>query len=450
MKRSIIFILFAVFLFFTLFSFTAYGEYYNNKLDDMRSEAFLLVNVDTGATVFSKNADEKLKCASLVKTATAIVVLENCDNVDAEVTVSESAVKDFKSGGASSIDLVPGEKISVRNLLYGMMMRNANDCAEVLAEYIGGTEQNFVKMMNDLSAKLGCNNTNFTNPHGLDEEGEYSTCRDLYLLTKYAVGNSLIEEIANTVSYTIPATNMSEERELDTLVDLVESGTRYYYEYAKGFKTGITEEAKRCASIVATKDAYSYIGIVLGCPNECIDNCGYPDNTSLYEARRMCRWAFKNMKMTNVAGTNDIMTDIPVALSTDADHVRLVPEKDIQALLLNTADESSLQYVYDLKEDVKAPVKKGDVLGAMQVKYADSVVAEVNLVAGESLGRSPLLYAFYILKKIFLSPVFLIIAALVIIAFLIYIFIIYRNYKIKQRETRRRLREIKEKSRNVK
>ncbi len=446
MKKLIIFLLFSVFAVSSLLSVTASAEYYNLKLEDMRSEAFLLVNLDTGTVVFSQNADERLKCASLVKTATAILVVENCENLDAVVTVSESAVSEFKDTNTASIDLVPGEQMSVRNLMYGMILENANDAANVLAEYIGGSVENFVKMMNELAAKLGCKNTNFTNPHGLDEEGEYSSAYDMYLLTKHALTNSVIEEMADTVDYVIPQTNMSEARELNTKVDIIESGSRYYYDYARGFKTGSTDESERCASVIATKNAYSYIGIVLGCPNECIDECGYPDNTALYEARRMCRWAFNNLKMTNVADTSDIITDIPVALSAQTDHVRLVPEKQIQALLLSTVDESSLDYVYDLDEDVMAPIEKGDVLGSVQIKYADSVVASVNLVAGDSVKRSGTLYIGYILKKIFLSPVFLVILAIVLIVLIVYIGSTYKKYKRQQRETRRRLREIKEKS----
>lgn len=444
MKKSIIFIIILIMALLPCFSVPVSAEYYNMNLEDMRSEAYLLVNLDTGATVFSHNADKQLKCASLVKTATAVVVVENCENLDAMVTVTESALAPLKGLSSSSVELKPGEQISVRNLLYCIMLENANDASNVLAEYIGGSIENFVKMMNDLATELGCTNTNFTNPHGLDEEGEYTTANDMFLITKKAVENSVLADMAMVVNYTVPATNMHEERKLNNWFDMIENGTRYYYEYAQGFKCGMTTQAKRCASIVATKDAYSYIGIVLGCPNECIDKCGYPDNTALFEARRMLRWAFSKLKMTTVAEPTDVMTSIPVALSAETDHIRLVPEKQIQALLLSSVDESSLEYIYETQENVKAPVAKGQVLGTVKIKYADSVIASVNLVAGNSVKRNGIMFIGHLIKNILLSPVFLIIAGVVIIAVLIYMSVVYKKYKQKQKETRKRLKEIKE------
>lgn len=444
MKKSIIFIIILIITFFGLFPVSVSAEYYNMNLEDMRSEAYLLVNVDTGAVVFSQNADKQLKCASLVKTATALVVVENCEDLDAMVTVTETAIDPLNGLYSSSADLQAGELISVRNLLFCMMLENANDAANVLAEYIGGSIENFVKMMNDRAKELGCTNTNFTNAHGLDEEGEYTTANDMYLITKKALEYSVLADMAAVVDYTVPATNMSEERELNNWFDMIENGTRYYYQYAKGFKCGMTDGAKRCASVVAYKDAYSYIGIILGCPSECIDNCGYPDNTALYEARRMLRWAFSNLRMTTVAEPTDVITSVPVALSAQADHIRLVPEKQIQALLLGTVDESSLEYIYEIEENIMAPVEKGQVLGSVKIKYADSVIADVKLVAGDSVKRSGMMFAGHIAKKVFLSPVFIIIAVVVIIGVLLYMAVIYNKYKKKQKETRKRMREIKD------
>ena len=443
MKKSIFFIIF-IFIFLTSFSVPVSADYYNMNLEDMRSDAYLLINVDTGTTVFSQNADKQLKCASLVKTATAIVVVENCENLDAVVTVTESALEPLKGVYSASSDLQVGEQISVRNLMYCMMLQNSNDAANVLAEYVGGSIENFVNMMNNLAKKLGCKNTNFTNAHGLDEEGEYSSANDMYLLTKYAMNISVLADMAATEEYTVPATNMSEARELTTRLDIVEKGTRYYYDYAKGFKVGHTDESQRCASVVATKDAYTYIAIVLGCPNECIDNCGYPDNTALYEARRMLRWAVRELKMTTIAGTSDILTDIPVALSSQADHVRLVPEKQIQALLLSSVDESSLEYIFELAEDVKAPVNKGDILGKVKIKYADNVIAEVNLVAGDSLKRNAMMYAGHIIKTIVTNPVFIIVVSVAVLVLLVYMMIVYNKYKKQQKKAKDRMKEIKQ------
>ncbi len=446
MKKTIIFMIIFILSLLPLFSVGSSAAYYNANLEDMRSDAYLLVNVDTGAVVFSQNADKQLKCASLVKIATAAVVVDNCENLDEIVTVTESSLAPLKNIYSASCNLQVGEQISVRNLLYCAMLKNANDACNVLAEHIGGSIDNFVKMMNDFAENLGCENTNFTNAHGLDEEGEYSSAFDMYLITKYAMKNSVLADMAATVTYTVPATNVSEERKLNTACDIVESGTRYYYEYAKGFKVGQTDEALRCAAITATKDAYTYVAIVLGCPNECIDGCGYVDNTALYEARRMLRWAFNNLRMTTIAETTDTITTASVSLSTQTDTVRLVPQIQLQALLLSTVDSDSLEYIIEVQEDITAPVEKGQVLGTVKIKYADSVIASVNLVAGEAVSRSGLLYAGYIIKTVVTSPVFLILLAVVLLAVLVYMAVVYNKYKKKQKQTRQRLREIKERN----
>lgn len=446
MKKSIIFTIIFIIALLPCFSVGTSAAYYNNHLEDMRSDAYLLINTDTDTVVFAQNENKQLKCASLVKIATAVVVVDNCENLDEVITVTESALKPLDGVNSASSDLKVGEEISVRNLLYCIMLTNSNDAANVLAEHIGGTIENFVTMMNEFAKKVGCKNTNFTNAHGLDEEGEYTSAYDMYLMTKYAMTNSVLAPMAQTVSYTVPATNMSEERKLNTRCDTIEQGTRYFYTYAKGFKTGHTDESKRCASIVATKDAYSYIAIVLGCPNECIDGCGYADNTALYEARRMLRWAFGNLKMTTIAETNDMITSVSVALSTKTDHVRLMPEKQLQALLLSSVDETSLEFIYETQENIAAPVTKGDVLGSVKIKYADNVIASVNLVAGEDVDRSAILYVGHLIKTVLTSPVFLIIAGILVIVVTIYMMSIYKKYKQKQMETRKRLREIKEKN----
>ena len=454
MKKLIIFMIIFIFAFLPSFSLVAGAEYYNLNMETdaekaeapIKSEAYFLMNVDTDSVIFSKNADKPLKCASLVKIATALVVIENCEDLDAVVTVTESAIAPLKYLYSASADLKVGEQITVRNLLYCMMLKNANDAANVLAEYVGGTIENFVDMMNNRAAEIGCTNTNFTNAHGLDEAGEYTTAYDMYLLTRKSLEYSVLSDMSRVLDYTVPATNLSGERKLNTTFDMIEEGSRYFYTYARGYKCGMTDEAQRCASFVASKDAHTYIGVILGCPNADTDNCGYKDNTALYEARRMLRWAFINLSMTVLAETNSPLVTVPVSLSLDADHIKLVPEKQIQALVLDTVTPESLEYIYDLPEELQAPVAKGQVVGTVEIRYAENTIAKVNLVAGENLSRNGVMYLGHIFKTVFLSPVFLIILAIVVTGVVVYVVRIYSNHKKKMKADRKRLREIKERN----
>lgn len=454
MKKSIIFMIIFIMTAVPLFSLTASAEYYNLQLENdaknanapIKSEAYYLVNIDTGAVIFSHNADKQMKCASLVKIATALLTVENCDNLDTVVTVSESAIKPLAYTYSASADLKAGEQITVRNLLYCMMLENANDACNVLAEYIGGSIDAFVDMMNERAKELGCTNTNFTNTHGLDEEGEYSTAYDMYLITKKAWEYSVLADMSQVIDYTVPATNLSEARELNNWFDMIEEGTRYYYTYARGFKCGMTDDAQRCASFVASKDAYTYIGIILGCPNEDTDGCGYKDNTALYEAKRMLRWAFLNLKMIVLARTTDALTSVPVELSADADHVRLLPQKQLQALLLNSVDKNSLEYVYNIPETLDAPVEKGQVVGTLEIRYAENVISTVTLVAGESIERNSMMFFARKVKEVVSSSVFLIVVTVIVLIVVLYVAVVYGNHKKKMKADRKRLREIKEKN----
>ena len=454
MKKSIIFMIIFIMTLVSLFPVSASAEYYNLQLENdaqnagspIKSEAYYLVNIDTGAVIFSHNADKQLQCASLVKIATAILTVENCDNLDTVVTVSESALKPLVNTYSASADLKVGEQITVRNLLYCMMLENANDACNVLAEFIGGTITDFVGMMNTRAKELGCTNTNFVNAHGLDADGAYSTAYDMYLITKKALEYSVLADMSQVVDYIVPATNMSEARELNNWFDMIEEGTRYYYTYARGFKCGMTDAAQRCASFVASKDAYTYVGIILGCPNEDTDGCGYKDNTALFEAKRMLRWAFLNLKMIVLAQPTDTLTSIPVELSTDADYVRLLPEKQLQALLLSSVDKTSLEYVYNIPEKLQAPVEKGQIVGTLQIKYAENVISTVNLVAGDSVSRNSIMHLGSLIKNLVVSPTFLIIVAVIVFGVLLYVMVIYLLHKKKMKADRKRLRAIKEKN----
>ncbi len=454
MKKLIIFTIIFIIALMPVFSLTSSAANYNIRLTTeaendkkpIKSEAYYLMNVDTESVIFSHNADKPMKCASLVKIATAILVIENCENLDEVVTASETALSPLKYLYSASVDLKVGEQMSVRNLLYCMMLKNANDASNVLAEYVGGTIENFVTMMNERAKELGCKNTNFTNAHGLDEAGEYTTAYDMYLLTRKALEYSVLSDMSRVIDYTVPATNMSQERKLNTTFDMIEEGTRYFYTYARGFKCGMTDEAQRCASFVASKDAHTYIGVILGCPNEDTDKCGYKDNTALFEAKIMLRWAFINLNMTVIAETNQAMVSVPVKLSLDADHVNLVPEKQLQALVLDTVDTKSLEYIYDIPEELQAPVAKGQVVGTVEIRYAEDTIARATLVAGDDVSRNGVMFFWHIMKTVFLSPIFITIAVIVVAGVIGYVAWIYTKHKKKMKEDRRRLREIKERN----
>lgn len=401
---------------------------YNTSVE-LDSEIYLLVSKDSETVVFSQNPDEKASPASLVKIVTAILTVENCKNLDEKTTVTSTAIRPLDNTGSTMAGLVVGEEISIRDLLYCLMLKSANDAANVLAEYTSGSIDEFVKKMNKFASDLGCTNTHFMNPHGLDDEQQYTTANDMVKIARYMLNIPTLTEIANTVYYTVQPTNKtSEERDLITSVDIINSYRGlYYYEYASGIKTGYTSKAGRSVVTTATKNGYTYIAVAMKAPNIDKDGDGYNDNTALLDCKKMFQWAFKNMKLATVADTSTYVCELPVKLSADADHIRVVPAQKVNALVPSGVDESSVNFVPDLPESINAPVKKGDKVGHAKIMYADSVVAEVDLVSGDDVSVNALMFILNILKTIFTSPIFLTILAVAAVGAGIYIYTVARR-----------------------
>ncbi len=378
------------------------ADYYNSRIADrLNSKAYLLYNTDTGVTVFSNGADEPLQSGSLVKLTTALVVMERCADLSENIVVSHDAVA-YVSG--YTCGLSEGEVISVENLLYCMLVDSANDAANVLAVHFGGSVQGFVNMMNEYAASIGCTSTVYGNPSGLDDPGHHTTANDILRIAQKITGNEKLYKMTDTVEYIVPATNKHAERELSSNLSIIDSNSyTYYYKYAHGFKYGNTDAALNCAVSLAEYNGYTYIGVVLGAPRADYNNDGANDKTALIELTRMFKWAFSNMRLTVVADSSTIIKDVPVLLSAQTDHVRLVPRQEVTALLIDDVDDSSFAYECNVEEEVYAPVNKGDILGSAKIKYAGDTIADVVLVAGETVRRSTAKYVAYCVKRLFKS-----------------------------------------------
>lgn len=423
-----------------------------NAALETSADIVLLLNRDSGTVVFDKNADKVTAPASLTKIATATVAIEHCADLDAKVTVKQSSIDAIAGTNSSTAGLLPGEVLTVRELLYCLLVRSANEAAVILADYVGnGSVPAFVDMMNELAASLGCENTHFVNPHGLDEPGHQSTARDIAKLTEHALELPLFSEIVNTVNYTLPATNKSGERNLLSTNWLINPNFKTYYcEYAAGVKTGSTSDAGRCVVSTASKDGYNYLGVVMGAPYEDVNGDGNPDNCAFLECKKIFEWAFDNLRMSKVADTTRIVTVVDVTLSRKADHVRLVPASDVTALVPVGNNENSVliePIPEETPQSVEAPVKKGDVLGKARILYAESEIATIDLVAAEDVDVSLLLYIGHGISQLFRSAVFLVIFALVLLVLAVYGFLVLRH---KQQKKRRRAPKTVKNFRNLK
>ena len=212
----------------------------------------IFMDMNTGRFMYEKNADEKVYPASTVKIMTAILALENCD-LEEKCAASQTAL-DAVPDGVTVMDIMPGEELTVRQLLYGAMLASAADATNVLAEAVSGSIGEFVGLMNDKAKELGMESTNFSNTHGEHDDRTYTTVRDMAALARYAMNNQDFREIIKTEQYTIqPTEKYKEVRNLINTNYMVSRAQRtdYYYGKAIGIKAGYTVEAKSCLVEVA-------------------------------------------------------------------------------------------------------------------------------------------------------------------------------------------------------
>lgn len=224
----------------------------------------IVMDEETGRVLFEKNAYEKRPIASITKVMTAIIAIEYGD-LSEEVTVSRRALQTE----GSSIYLQENEKISLEDLLYGLMLRSGNDAALAIAEHIGGSVEGFTYLMNEKAAYIGMVDTRFKNPHGLDEEGHYSTAYDIALLMQYAMQNETFRKISGTKSYQAQNRTYKWFNKNKLL--------RHLYPYCTGGKTGYTKRAGRTLVTTAEKDGHSLIVVTFHAPND------WQDHIQLYD-----------------------------------------------------------------------------------------------------------------------------------------------------------------------
>ncbi|MGD6831466.1 D-alanyl-D-alanine carboxypeptidase family protein [Sutcliffiella halmapala] len=242
----------------------------------------ILIEQESGRVIFEKNAHDKQRIASITKVMTAILAIES-GKMGEIVTVSERATH----AEGSSVYLKPGEKIKLEHLVYGLMLRSGNDTAVAIAEHVGGSLEGFVFLMNEKAAELGMSNTEFANPHGLDDhENHYSTAYDMAQLTRYAMENEKFREVTGTKVYRAPAApGESWDRSWTNKHRLVTG----MYSYATGGKTGFTKRAKRTLITTASKDGLDAIVVTLNGPDDWQDH--------IYMFNR----AFVDYKLYNIA-----------------------------------------------------------------------------------------------------------------------------------------------------
>ena len=409
-------------------------------------ESVYLFNADIDKPILEQNIDQQRYIASLTKMMTALLFLESGKDLNAEITIPTSLTQEFKdiqNANGSTMNLRIGETVRRIDLLYGLLVASANDAASVIASDVAdGSLPNFVAMMNQKAQELGCTSTSFTCVHGLYDYGNVSSAHDLALIASACAANETYMKAANTLSYTLPATNKhAAERTITHTNSMMNEsrGGAQYSPYVRGVKTGATNTGRNLVS-TATKDAYSYTLVTLNAPRYYENGDEITDNQSFVDAKQLYTWAFNNYAVRTVMKTSTPQGEVKVELAKDKDTIPVYPAEDVTYLMHGDIDTSSIQRVLTLPDSIDAPVAEGQVLGTMEVKLDDVTIATVDLVAGETLERSSWLEFLRKVKGFFSSVWFklAIVVVLLLIAAYIVFAILYNNRKRRRRKAKRR------------
>ena len=351
-KRFNIVFLF-VFMFFIVFTVGDDNKnvYAENNLSSMfvdkisytsSAKSAYLMETTTGRILYEKNSEQKLPMASTTKIVTAITVLDNCENLDEVVNIKSNSV----GIEGTSIYLREGEQLTVRELLYGLMLRSGNDASVALANHIGGSVENFCSMMNKLATDLGLENSNFVNPHGLDTEGHYTTAHDLAVITAYALQNEEFAKIVSTKNIVIGQGESrrslaNKNRLLGNLDGCI------------GVKTGFTNDAGRCLVSACDRDGLKLVCVVF--------NCG----PMFEESSEMFELVYKNYKMLEIIPSYNTYDNINVENGTK----NFVTTYSRAGFIIpvNKNEEANINVIIDIKPSIEAPVEKDTEVGKVEV-----------------------------------------------------------------------------------
>ena len=336
------------------------------------TESVYLFNLDTGKPILRQNSDQQRYIASLTKMMTALLFLESGKDMNAEITIPTSLTQEFKdiqNANGSTMNLRIGEMVRRIDLLYGLLVASANDAASVIASDVsGGDLTAFVAQMNARAKELGCTDTAFSCVHGLYDYGNVSTAEDLAKIAAACYANETYMQAANTLTYTLPATNLHQnERTIKSTNLMLDPEYAYHRDYVRGMKTGFTTLAGRCFVTFAQRDGHTYGLVVLG-----------SDMNNIYrECAEILDWAFSSFSDRQLVDTETVLTTVPLTKCRTEKAVELYAASGLSGY--GHADDE-VTFEFSVPESTSATVKEGAVLGTATVYLDGYEMGTVDLV----------------------------------------------------------------------
>lgn len=392
MKKLISFFLILL-LFMTAFAAEAAAAIDSGAVTSkLRSEIYYMENLDEGTVFFDKDSEKKTSLAGFAKVISAMVALEKWGNLDGNVKITKAHLNVFEQiYGMTTALYAEGETVSKRELFDCLVVCSANDALSIIAYETYGTEEKFVQQMQKLVAGIGCTETAVKNMHGFDQEGQYTTARDVAKLMKHAMTYPALSEALGTDEVTLKKTEKNEQRTYFSSNQMLSGAVEDYYHSAViAGKHTSTEIAGECMAAVSNADGYSYLTVVMGGQYIDLDDDGYDENTSMTDTQLMLDWVYENISFKVIAVPDQTVATIDVVAGKDGEKLVLVPEKETSALVPVAATPASVmfEFVGELPESIVAPVKKGEIIGQANIYYAGHKLSTINVVAKEGVRLS--------------------------------------------------------------
>lgn len=354
---------------------------------EINSKSAILYNLNDDEILYEKDSNERLSIASLTKIVTAITIIEDSDLND-EVVINYKMLTGLD--GYARIWLRAGDRLTVEELLYAIMLPSAADAAQSLAIYKSGSIEKFSDLMNEEIKKIGVSNSHFTNPVGIDDEDNYSTARDLADILRYALKNDTFKTIYESNSYYIKSLGITiykttNNRGIDTSI-------------IKGSKTGFTYDAGRCLSSTASIDGVKYLFVNLGAREDTLDYISDAINTYEYYSN--------NYSYKDIVNNGDKLYTLKIKHSKEKEY-DILSNEDVSKYLKNDFDKKDIEILYDGVEYIEKSIKLGDKIGEVSFKYDGEVLYKMDVFLDKEIK-----YYNYVL---YISIAFILILAILIL-----------------------------------
>lgn len=415
---------------------------------DINAKAAVLVDLDSGKMLYGHNQDQQRAPASLTKVMTVLLTLDAVDSGRIALEDIVTAQDDCRVGMAedsSTSGIMPGDQVSVRELLYCCLLQSANEGCNILGRYIGGSIAGFVEMMNAKAEELGCVNTHFMNTNGLTAEGHYSSAYDMYLMFRACMEYPLFMEICNTTIYYPEAAcvnngePMNNSNALINITSIYSNGGKYLYDGATGGKTGYTNAAGYCLITTAQREGINVLAVVMGCDGAL--NAGLEDYYNFIDSGVLYDWAFDNFSYRGILSQNEVMSRLEVELADNDAVAMLRPAQDLKLLLPNeTAEESISRQVIIYDQNLRAPLAAGTVLGEVQVSVDGELMGSVRLVNSSDIELSRSAFLKARLGELLSKGWVITLLSIVLVFAVIYIALVTRYRKLRRRHLQERRR----------